>query len=249
MSPEKMPNFSASPEKKKELGALQYVSLQMKEAISEEDYEQATYLRDAQEKLSKNNQFLAYIREEDILGEEKEDNKKSASEDEVADPKLRAWQGIMAKQMADMFIGKDIVKSSSFSRYLNKNDQYLGGFATELWEDVRHYKHLQDSSVKIDYLSSLHNLHDEAQELKNIAKSKIDNIFQTYNKREPISKVNAESAPSRFPGLPKTQDVLRKRMEAMPDFISQPLAYWNGIYDNSSQIVGDLEMAIKEMTK
>ncbi|MFA6417007.1 MAG: UvrB/UvrC motif-containing protein [Patescibacteria group bacterium] len=249
MSSEKMPNFSASPEKKKELGALQYISLQMKEAISEEDYEQAAYLRDAQDKLGKNNQPLAYIREEDILGEEKENNGKSASEDEIDDPKLRAWQGIMAKQMADMYIGKDIVKSSSFSHYLDKDDQYLGGFATELWEDVRHYKNLQDLGERTDYLSSLHNLYSEAKELKNIAKSKIDNIFQTYNKRELISKVNAESAPSRFPGLPKTQDVLRKRMEAMPDFISKPLAYWNGIYDNSSQIVGDLEMAIKEMTK
>ncbi len=151
--------------------------------------------------------------------------------------------------MADMFIGKEIVKSSSFSRYLGKNDQYLGGFATELWEDIRHYKHLQDLGERTDYLSSLNNLYSEAQELKNIAKSKIDNIFQTYNKREPISKVNVENAPSRFPGLPKTQDVLRKRMEAMPDFISKPLAYWNGIYDNASQIADDLELAIKEMTE
>jgi hypothetical protein len=103
--------------------------------------------------------------------------------------------------------------------------------------------------VKIDYLSSLHNLHDEAQELKNIAKSKIDNIFQTYNKREPILKTSTENTPSRFSGLPKTQDILRKRMEAMPDFISQPLAYWNGIYDNASQIADDLELAIKEMSE
>jgi len=247
MSPEKMPNFSASPEKKKELGALQYVSLQMKEAISQEDYEQAACLRDVQDKLSKNNQSLAYIREEDILGDKKEGN--DSVDEETDSPAFKAWQGIMDKQMADMFIGKEIVKSSSFSRYLGKNDQYLGGFATELWEDIRHYKHLQDLGERTDYLSSLNNLYSEAQELKNIAKSKIDNIFQTYNKREPISKVNVENAPSRFPGMPKTQDVLRKRMEAMPDFISKPLAYWNGIYDNASQIADDLESAIKEMTE
>lgn len=240
MSPEKMPNFSSSPEKKKESGALQYIGLQMKEAISEEDYEQATCLRNIKDKLSKDEQSLAYIREEDILGEEK-DNEES--------PEFRAWQGIMAKQMADMFVGKEIVKSSSFSGYLDKNDQYLGGFISELWEDVKHYKHLQDSSVRIDYLSSLHNLYSEAQELKNIAQSKVDHIFQTYSKREPILKVDTESVPKHFPGLPKTQDILRKRMEAMPNFISQPLAYWNGIYDNASRIADDLEMAIKEMTE
>ncbi|QQG52641.1 MAG: hypothetical protein HY931_00190 [Candidatus Falkowbacteria bacterium] len=246
MSSEKMPNFSASPEKKKELGALQYINLQMKEAISEEDYEQAVCLRDIQEKLSKNNQPLPCIRQEDILEDEKE---KSESEDEEDSPAMRAWQGIESKQMADLYVGKDIVKSSSFSHYLKGNDKYLGGFARELWDDVRHYKHLEDLDERTDYLSSLHNLYSEAQELRNIAKAKIDNIFQMYNKREPILKADTESIPKYFPGLPKTQDILRKKMEAMPDFISEPLAYWNGVYDNSSQIADDLELAIKEMTE
>jgi hypothetical protein len=249
MISEKMPNFSAGPERKKELGALKYVSQQMKDAISKEDYEQATYLRDAQERLSKNNQPLAYISEADILGEARLDNEKFEAKDEADDPALRAWQGIRSKQMADMFLGKDIVKFSSFSSYLGGDGKYLAGFVNDLWSDVKKYKHHQDADEKAEFIATLYNSRTEVEELVNLAKSKIDDIFQTYNEREPVLKAAAEKIPSRFPGLPKTQDILRERIDAMPDFISKPLAYWHGLYDNTRRIADDLETAIKEMNQ
>ena len=249
MSSEKMPNFSASPEKKKDLGALKYVSLQMKDAISKEDYEQAACLRDIQEKLSKNNQPLAYISEEDILGEEREDNEKFAAEDATDDPKAKAWQGIRSKQMADMYIGKDIVKSSSFASYFGADGKYLVHFFSSLWNDVKKYKHHQDANERAEFIASLYNSRTEAGELINLSKSKIDNIFQTYNEREPVLKASAEKIPSHFPGLPKTRDVLRERIEAMPNFISKPLEYWREVYDSASRMADDLDLAVKEMTQ
>lgn len=243
-----MPDFSARPEKKKELGALKYVSLQMKDAISKEDYEQAACLRDAQEKLAKNNQPLAYISEEDILGEKKDDNKFVAEEADD-NPGFRAWRGIRSKQMADMFIGKDIIRSSSLSSYLGADGKYLANFFNELWNDVKKYKHHQDANERAEFVATLYNSRTEAEELINLAKSKIDNIFQTYNERAPDLKAAAEKLPSRFPGLPKTQNILRERIDAMPDFISEPLKYWHGIFDSTTRIVDDLEMAIKEMTQ
>jgi hypothetical protein len=246
MSPEKMPDFSVSPEKKKGLGALKYIGLQMKDAISIEDYKQAAYLRDVQDKLSKNNQPLAYIREEDILGEGKE---KSEAEEETDDPRVKAWQGIRSKQMADMYIGKDIVKSSSFASYLGADGKYLVHFFSELWNDVKKYKHHQDADERAEFIAMLYNNRTEAEELINLSKSRIDNIFQTYNEREPVLKANAEKIPAHFPGLPKTQDMLRERIDTMPDFISKPLKYWREVYDGASRMAEDLDLAVKEMTQ
>jgi hypothetical protein len=249
MNPEKMPDFSARPEKKKDLGALKYVSLQMKDAISKEDYEQAACLRDIQEKLSKDNQPLAYIREEDILGEEGGNNERLEAEDEINDPRVKAWKGIKSKQKADMYIGKDIVRASSFAGYLGADGKYLVHFFSSLWNDVKKYKHHQDANERAEFIATLYNNRTEVGELINLSKSKIDNIFQTYNEREPILKVSVGEISGHFPGLPKTRDILRERIEAMPDFISKPLEYWREVYDSSRRIADDLDSAIKEMTQ
>jgi chromatin remodeling complex protein RSC6 len=250
MSLENPGSFSKGPEKKiekPEMAGLKFVSEQMDEAIKAEDYKQAAFLRDTKTKLEKNNEPLPYIREEDILDEQLIALKKINFEDLKDKSEFKAWEGIKKKQQADMYAGKDIIKSSSFASYLGNKGESAHQFIEELWKDIKYYKRLQDPDEKADYLSSLYGLHSEAKELINIAELKIDNISQTYDQREPIVKFDDEKLLSQFPGLSREVAERSWKMDQMPDFISKPLEYWRRIYDDTSQIADELEVAIKEM--
>ena len=201
---------------------------QLKEAITEEDYEQAAILRD----------LIGSGRDLDFLEINLEKNT----------PGSRALEGIKEKKQEKFFEGKEIVEASELFCFLetlrkgDKHDKKVQDTLKRLAYDSEEAKELE----QIDRFVNLRNYQEEAIKLVNLSKEKFNSIWQPYREKAGLSGSEYDEYKTSYKAPDLDVDRWNKLRE-VPGDLDKPLYYWQSVYDNSRIILDTVNEALSKM--
>jgi len=207
---------------------LKILEEQLKEAIAEEDYEQAAILRD----LIGSGRDLEFL--EINLG--------------TNTPGSRALEGIKEKKQEKFFEGKEIVEASELFCFLetlrkgDKNDKKVQDVLKRLAYDSEEAKELE----QIDRFVNLRNYQEEATKLVNLSREKFNSIWQPYRKKADLLGTQYDEYQTSYNNPEPTIEQWHKLRE-VPEDLVKPLYYWQRVYDNSRIILDTVNEALSKM--
>lgn len=201
---------------------------QLKEAIAEEDYEQAAILRD----------LIGSGFDLDSLEIKSGTNT----------PGSRALEGIKEKKQEKFFEGKEVVEASELFCFLetlrkgDKNDKKVQDALKRLAYDSEEAKEFE----QIDRFVNLRNYQEEAIKLVNLSQEKFNSIWQPYREKANLVDAQYDEYQTSYKNSGSTVEQWKKIRE-VPEDLVKPLRYWQSVYDNSRIILDTLNEALSKM--
>lgn len=244
MSLEEMGLSPRSIETEPEAPDMKLVRMQMEEAIKEEDYEQAAVLRDLINsgrgqgklfKIEKRNLIDPTISGIYTFQEE--------------NPKHRAWKGIENLRQKSYWEGKERIEDYEFSRYLTSGPLTDGVLQDEDWRKIEKMRNVKGVE-KVDFILNLRSKRDEIKQIIEFAKRKFNNLWNPYCEKVGLIGQEYEEFQSTYNqecqwSSKRAEKVLNK----VPRDLSEPLHYWQRVYDNSRVIQDELNKALERLAQ
>lgn len=213
---------------------------QMEKAVKEEDYEQAAFIRD----------FIQTRQEKGIHDEiEMKDllNTGRGFSFEKNDPRYRAWKSLDKLRLNYRLEGKEIIENSDLSEYLIGDYQNSENFREKLEEKFMEIGDFK-GGPRVDLLINLRQKEKEAIMIRDLARQKLDEIWSPYREQAGLNESVFDEYRSSYVDVKLSPDQ-QSKIEGMPDSIYIPVLYWQGIYDNSRNILDQLNMAIDKLER
>lgn len=240
ISSENQRNKLSSQEKEAPDYSANFINEQLAEAIAIEDYKQAAVLRDFIEYRQKYS-IKSEIEMLDLLTLEDGHRGKMS----LDDPKYRAWEGIEEKRNEARWSGKEDVNDSNLAQYLNSSFESAKSFNNRLQVGA---SKLNDKKgpEKVDSLLRLYRDKEEIKHFVDLAKEKLDQIWQPYREEANLLDQEYTEYNSSYTKYELSPEQL-KELDNIPDSVREPVEYWQKIYDNSRIILDGFDKAIDEL--
>lgn len=157
------------------------------------------------------------------------------------------------------WLGQDIVDISSLSALLNlspENPKELDNRFNRLMIDLKEEKDL----LEIDFFIALNNYREQMKVMVDLSKEKFENIWEPYREKHNLKAEQYKEFNTTYFGS-ESNEYLQKSfyhhsmptmrqlqgMDEIPNYMIEPLTYWQNIYDNSRKLVDKFDEAISKM--
>ncbi len=222
---------------------LELMADQLKEAVQEEDYEQAAFLRD--EIRARQNSELP--KDSEISETDPKPDKREMYLPSKDDPRVKAWDRLRERKQEDLWEGQEKVDSSELVEYFSADSREMRKFGDGLKDDL-HKLEGKSGTERVDALLSLYNKKEATEEMLELAKEKFNSIWQPYRAKAGLTGAEYDEYKSFYQGYSFTGEQLKK-LDEMPVVYQKPLAYWQKVYDNSRTMLDELNKAIEKIER
>jgi len=244
MSLEEMGLSPRSIETEPEAPDMKLARMQMEEAIKEEDYEQAAVLRDLINS-GKDQGKLFKIEKRGLINP----TISGIYTFQEENPKHRAWKGIEGLRQKSYWEGRERIEDYEFSQYLTSGPLTEGVLRDEDWRKIEKMRDAKGVE-KVDFILNLRSKRDEIKQIIEFAKRKFNNLWNPYCEKVGLIGQEYEEFQSTYNqecqwSSKRAEKVLNK----VPRDLSEPLHYWQRVYDNSRVIQDELNKALEKLAQ
>lgn len=226
-----------NPKEKEADRELELLRDQMKEAVGEEDYERAAFLRDEIKRRESGETEL----------EKSEENDGIARIPGADNPATKTWDRLREQKQEDLWNGQARVANTELAEYFQSDSRAIRKFSDGLKKDLLSLRS-KTGPERVDALLSLYGKKEETEAILELAKEKFNSIWQPYRERAGLSGQEYNEYKTHYQGYSFTGEQL-DNLNKVPVVYQAPLDYWQRVYDNSRTMLDSLRQAIDELEK